>query len=343
VADLEQRPDRDPRVEQLAGKRVLVTGASGFIGSHLTAALVDLGAEVHGLTSRVSSIYPSRLTGLRSAIRLHEGSLTDRTAMRALVREARPQVVFHLGAYTHVGKSWARIDECIQTNVQGTVNLLESLDGTDLERFVNTGTSEIYGAIDAPFHEDDRPAPVSPYAVSKHAAEEFCRLGSTARGWPIVRVRPFNAYGPAQSPDRIIPEVVVRALRGDRLRLTQGRQTREFNFVGDLVEGFLLLGVVEGLDGELLNLGCGEEISIRDLVTTILAVMGDPVEPEFGALPDRPIEIWRMCSDASRARELLGWEPRSSLEEGLEATIAWYREELREPGSPFIPGFAHGT
>jgi UDP-glucose 4-epimerase len=227
--------------------------------------------------------------------------------------------------------------------VQGTVNLLEALDGTGYARFVNTGTSEIYGAIDAPFHEDDRPAPVSPYAVSKHAAEEFCRLGSAARDWPIVRVRPFNAYGPGQSPDRIIPEVVVRALRGDRLRLTQGRQTREFNLVSDLVEGFLLLGVVEGIEGELINLGCGEETSIADLVATILSVMGDPIEAEFGALPDRPIEIWRMCSDAARARDLLGWEPRTSLEQGLERTIAWYRRELETPGSPFIPGFASGT
>lgn len=335
--------DRDPRVDQLAGRRVLVTGGSGFIGSHLTAALVEVGAETHVLSSAVSSVYPHRLTALRSAITLHEGNLTDRTALRAVVRDARPEVVFHLGAYTHVGKSWSRIDECIQTNVQGTVNLLEALDGTGYTRFVNTGTSEIYGAIDVPFHEDDRPAPVSPYAVSKHAAEEFCRLGSTARGWPIVRVRPFNAYGPGQSPDRIIPEVIVRALRGDRLQLTQGRQTREFNHVDDLVEGFLLLGVVEGIEGQLCNLGCGQEVSIQQLVRTILAVMGDPVEAEFGALPDRPIEIWRMFCEATRAQDLLGWRPRHTLEEGLARTIEWYRAELELPTSPFVPGFARGT
>lgn len=335
--------DRDPRVEELRGRRVLVTGGSGFIGSHLTAALVDLGAETHVLTSAVSSVYPHRLTPLRSVIALHEGNLTDRTALRAVVRDARPEVVFHLGAYTHVGKSWSRIDECIQTNVQGTVNLLEALDGTGYTRFVNTGTSEIYGAIDVPFHEEDRPAPVSPYAVSKHAAEEFCRLGASGRGWPIVRVRPFNAYGPGQSPDRIIPEVIVRALRGERLELTQGRQTREFNHVSDLVEGFLLLGVVDGIDGQLCNLGCGEEVSIAELVRTILAVMGDPVEAEFGALPDRPIEIWRMCSDATRARALLGWRPRHTLEEGLARTIDWYRAELEDASSPFVPGFARGT
>jgi UDP-glucose 4-epimerase len=158
-----------------------------------------------------------------------------------------------------------------------------------------------------------------------------------------VRVRPFNAYGPGQSPDRIIPEVVVRALRGDPLPLTRGRQTREFNLVTDLVEGFLLLGVVEGIEGQLLNLGCGEETSIADLVTTILGLLGDPIEPEFGALPDRPIEIWRMCSDATRAQELLGWRPGTSLADGLARTIDWYRTELQTPRSPFVPGFARGT
>ena len=350
---------RDERIAELAGRRVLVTGGSGFIGSHLTAALVDVGAEVHVLTSSVSSVYPHRLTGLRSAIALHEGNLTDRTAMRALVRDARPEVVFHLAAYTHVGKSWNRIDECIQTNVQGTVNLLEALDGASSgsragsggrsgsgsgwSRLVNTGTSEIYGAIDVPFHEDDRPAPVSPYAVSKHAAEEFCRLGVTARGWPIVRVRPFNAYGPGQSPDRVIPEVIVRALRGERLPMTSGTQTREFNHVSDLVEGLLLAGVVPDVDGALLNLGNGEEVAIADLVRTLLAVLGDPIEAELGALPERPIEIRRMCADASRARELLGWSPRVSLRDGLAATVEWYRAELTDPSSPFVPGAAHGT
>jgi UDP-glucose 4-epimerase len=343
VGPAEFLTERDPRVAQLRDRRVLVTGGTGFIGSHLTGALVDLGADVHVLTSTVSSVYPHRLTGLRSSITLHEGNLTDRTAMRALIRNARPDLVFHLAAYTHVGKSWHRIDECIQSNIQGTVNLLEALDGSGYERFVNTGTSEIYGAIDVPFHEDDRPAPVSPYAVSKHAAEEYCRLAADGRGQPIVRVRPFNAYGPGQSPDRVIPEVIVRGLRREPLKMTTGKQTREFNYVTDLVEGFLLLGVVPGIEGQLFNLGNGEEVTIADLVHTVLDVMGNPVEAELGALPDRPIEIWRMFCDSARAREVLRWGPQHSLRDGLRATVDWYRQELEDPTSPFVPGFATGT
>lgn len=328
----------------IADASVLVTGAAGFIGSHLTRRLVAEGAEVHALTSSVSSIYPDRLRDLRGDITLHEANLTDRTAVEKLVHRVRPRIVLHLGAYTHVGKSWNRVDECIQSNVQGTVNLLEALADVGCERIVNTGTSEIYGPIDVPFHEDACPQPASPYAVSKYSAEMFCRLGATSYGWPVVMVRPFNAYGPAQSPDRIIPEVIVRALRGDALPMTTGTQTREFNYVEDIAEGFLAAATAAGVEGQVINLGCGQEVAIRDLATRILGLMGDPVQAEFGALPDRPIEIWRMYGDHSRAHDLLGWQPRHSLEEGLATTIEWYRRELAErPDSPFIPGFARGV
>lgn len=326
------------------GRVVLVTGASGFIGSHLSRLLVDQGAEVHAVTSSVSSIWPDRLRHLRGRVRLHEANLTDRTAMDRLARDVRPSIVFHLGAYTHVGKSWARIDECVQTNVQGTVNLLQALDAVGYDRFVNVGTSEIYGAIDVPFHEDDHPRPASPYAVSKHAAEQFCRIGHASYGWPIVRVRPFNAYGPAQSPDRIVPEVVVRGLLGQPLPMTSGEQTREFNHVEDLAEGLLAAGTADGVEGRLINLGGGEEVAIRDLATRILTLAGSDVVPDLGALPERPVEIRRMRADASRARRLLGWQPRHDLDTGLARTIDWYRAELaNRPDSPFIPGFAHGS
>ncbi|HMC52943.1 MAG TPA: SDR family NAD(P)-dependent oxidoreductase, partial [Acidimicrobiales bacterium] len=129
-------------MDALRRTRVLVTGAPGFIGSHLTRRLVAEGAEVHALTSSVSSIYPSRLVDLRDRITLHEANLIDRSAMDAVVEAARPEIVFHLGAYTHVGKSWQRVDECIQANVQGTVNLLQALAGSGYRRFVYTGTSE---------------------------------------------------------------------------------------------------------------------------------------------------------------------------------------------------------
>jgi nucleoside-diphosphate-sugar epimerase len=317
--------------------RVLVTGADGFIGSHLTHRLVADGAEVHALTSDVSSVYPQRLIDLRGSIAIHEGNLMDRSAMDALVRNAKPTYILHLAAYTHVGKSWQCVDECIQANIQGTMNLLQALADTGYERFVNTGTSEIYGDIDVPFREDAVVNPISPYSVSKYAAERFCRLFQRSHGWPIVMLRPFNAYGPAQSPDRVIPEIIVRALRKEELAMTQGRQTREFNYVEDLADGFIRAATSDGVEGEIINLGCGEEISMRDVATTILDVMGNPIEARFGALPERPTEIMRMYCDSTKARTMLGWAPQHSLRDGLAKTIEWYRAELEAPGSPYVP------
>jgi UDP-glucose 4-epimerase len=322
-------------VADLSGAPVLVTGASGFIGSHLVRRLVDLGADVHALTSTVSSVYPIRLVDIRDRITMHEGSLVDRGAMEAIAKAVQPKYVFHLGAYTHVGKSWQRVDECIQTNIQGTVNLLEALSGVGYERFIYTGTSEIYGDIDVPFREDARVHPVSPYSVSKYAGEEYCRLFHHAYAWPIVMVRPFNAYGPAQSPDRVIPEIIVRALRGAPLPMTQGKQTREFNYVTNLADGFVAAAVAPGVEGELFNLGCGEEFSMRDLASRILSLMGDPITADFGALPDRPTEIWRMYCDSTKARDLLGWTPVVGLDEGLRRTIDWYTDELDRASSSF--------
>lgn len=322
-------------MDDLAGTRVLVTGATGFIGSHLTRRLVNQGAEVHALTSTVSSVYPVRLVDLKDKITLHGGNLNDCGAMAAVVERADPKLVFHLGAYTHVGKSWDRIDECIQTNIHGSVNLLQALSHSSYERFVYTSTSEVYGDIPVPFREDAQVDPLSPYSVSKYAGERFCDMLHRGKSWPIVIVRPFNAYGPAQSPDRVIPEIIVKALRKERLAMTQGRQTREFNYVEDLVGGFVRAALTPGVEGEVFNIGGGEEVSMRDLAQTILDLMGNPIEAEFGALPERPTEIWSMRSDSTKARQRLGLEPFRTLAEGLEQTIEWYRGELQQSGSLF--------
>ena len=322
-------------MDDLTGTRVLITGATGFIGSHLTRSLVRRGAEVHALTSTVSSIYPARLVDIRGDIVLHGGNLNDAGAMESVVSHARPELVFHLGAYTHVGKSWERIDECIQTNVHGTVTLLQALARTDYRRFVYTSTSEVYGDIEVPFREDAAVNPNSPYSVAKYAGERFCRMLSRGKGWPIVVARPFNAYGPAQTPDRIIPEIIVKALRRERLAMTSGIQTREFNYVEDLVEGFLLAALVPGIEGDVFNIGGGEEISMREVAETILDLMGNPISPEFGALPERPTEIWTMRSDSSKAQEILGLPRFRSLREGLGPTIEWYTAELEQSGSVF--------
>ena len=320
----------------LGGTSVLVTGGSGFIGSHLTRRLVEAGADVH-VTSRGTTDYPWRLADLRSQILLHEMDLDDAGAVNSVAAQVRPTHVFHLAAFTHVGASWGRIDECIQTNVQGTVTLLRAVADHGGGRFVLASTSDVYGDAPVPLSESTAPHPQSPYAASKYAAECFCRMFHDSEKWPVVVLRPFSVYGPAQSPDRVIPELIVRALNGEDIPLTSGRQTREFTYVDDVLDGMLRAACTPDVDGEVFNLGCGEEVSIRDVVRMVLDLLGNPVEARFGALPDRPGEIARVLSDSSRALDRLGWAPQVPLSTGLERTVAWYRDQLALASPPFTP------
>lgn len=323
-------------VGALSGRRVLVTGASGFIGSHVVRRLLEEEAAVYAMSPSVSAVYPVRLTDVADRITLVEANVTDRSSMDHVSATVEPEYVLHLAAFTHVGKSFQRVDENVQTNVQGTVNLLQALRG-NYERFVYTGTSEIYGDVPPPFREDGPVNPVSPYSVSKYAGERYCRMFHQAYDWPIVCLRPFNAYGPWQSPDRVIPEVILTALLGRELKMTEGEQTREFNYVGDLADGFVKALTVEGVAGEVLNLGCGEDVSMREIAQQILDLMDNPIEPQFGALPYRPTEIWRMVSDSGKARARLGWRPSVSLAAGLARTIEWYRSEFDRGGRFLLP------
>jgi len=308
----------------VSGRRVLVTGASGFLGAHVVRRMVKEGAQVFAVSSSASVGTPGRLGGVIDQIVLLEANLTDPSSLAHVVATSKPELVIHQGAFTHVGKSFFRIDENIQTNIQGTVNLLLALEGA-YERFVYVGSGDVYGDAPVPFREDGPVSPASPYAVSKYAAERFCRMFHQAYGWPIVCLRPFNVYGPEQSPDRIIPELIVSALQGRDLKMTEGRQTREFMYVDDVVEAFVTALTRPGIDGEVINVSRAEEVSIRDLALTVLRLMGNPVQALFGALENRPTEIWRMYGDNTKAGDLLGWSPTTTLAEGLARTIEWYR------------------
>ncbi|MBF0284642.1 MAG: GDP-mannose 4,6-dehydratase [Magnetococcales bacterium] len=315
----------------LSGQRVLVTGGAGFIGSHLTRRLVGLGAEVAVLVKYQSVIDNVRIVDLWDRVRVFEGDLRNLDSLLKL-REFRPQVVYHLAAYNHVGDSFLHVSEALDANMKGTANLFQGL-GEGFERFVYVATSEVYGKQEGvPFHEGMRPNPISPYAIGKYGGEQYARMLMEQRGMPVAIVRPFNAFGPYQSQRAVIPEIIQACLEGVPVRSTEGKQTREFNYVANLVEGFLLAGERAEAVGRTLNLGSGEEIAIRDLIRLIHRLTDSTSELRIGDLPTRPTEIWRMAADATQARELLGWSPAVPFAEGLARTIAWFRDYRRTFG-----------
>ena len=223
-----------------------------------------------------------------------------------------------------------QVEECFDVNAKGTANLLDTCG--DVEKFVYMSTSEVYGhQTEVPFRETMCPEPISPYAITKYAGELYCRMKQRIGGGaPVVILRPFNTFGPYQSAKAVIPELIINCLRGDPIRTTGGEQTREFNYVENIVDGLVGAATYEGSIDGVMNLASGEEVSIRDLVKKIAELTGSSSKVEVGALPYRPTEIWRMFADYSRARELLGWQPKIGLDEGLKKSVEWFREYYRE-------------
>lgn len=308
------------------GKRVLVTGAGGFIGSHLADRLVEIGANTRVLVRYTSNGNWGWLDSSprKADMEVVLGDIRDRDSVRRAMQDI--DYVFHLAALIAIPYSYHAPDSYIQTNVVGTLNVLQAARDVGVERVIHTSTSEVYGtARYVPIDEKHPLQGQSPYSASKIGADKLAESFHLSFDLPVVTVRPFNTYGPRQSARAIIPTIVTQCYDGDVVRLGNLDPTRDLNFVGDTVEGFLRAAESEQAVGKTLNLGSGREISIGDLAATIARVLGKSVRIECEAQRKRPkgSEVERLLADARMMAELTGWAPIVSLEEGLAQTIEW--------------------
>jgi len=311
---------------------VLVTGGTGFIGSHLVTRLLDEKAEVSVLVRNPAEI--GRLEPYRDQVSLVEGDICQ-AELLGLEGTFRPKLVFHLAAYG-VERPLDGVNDAINVNVQGTSNLLTLFagkSGTNLQAFVYTGTGFEYGIGSGLRSESDELLPPNYYAASKAAGWLFCKAFAELHGIPVVGVRPFLAYGPNQGARRLVPYVVLSSLSGQNMKLTGGVQVRDFVYVGDVVEGILCAAKTPAAIGEIFNLGSGIGVSLRTVAQRIIELAGSTSRPLFGAIPYRKGEIWDLRADPSKSRQVLGWSAKTTLDDGLEQTIAWYRENLSRTGA----------
>lgn len=312
------------------GKRVLVTGATGFIGSHLTETLVRAGARVRALDLYNVNNDWGNLNFLPKdvldSVEVVLSDVRDPYAVRSAVQ--RCEVVFHLAALIGIPYSYAAPQSYVETNITGTLNVLEACRSEGIERLVHTSTSETYGtARYTPIDEEHPLQGQSPYSASKIAADKLAESYFLSFGLPVSVVRPFNTYGPRQSARAIIPTVVSQGLRGASLSLGSLAPRRDFNYVTDTVRGFLAVAASERTIGEVINLGNGNDISIGQLIELIGEVMGSQFDVHAEPQRVRPdaSEVMQLLAANDKARELAGWVPEVSLRDGIAKTVEWIR------------------
>jgi dTDP-glucose 4,6-dehydratase len=314
--------------------KVLVTGAAGFIGSHLTEELVKEGEEVRAFVRYNSRDDRGLLEDLPEdvldQIEAIPGDLKDPDGVKKAVKGCSK--VFHLGALIAIPYSYVHPFDFVQTNVIGTANLFNAcLEVSALERIVHTSTSEVYGTAQyIPIDEKHPLQAQSPYAASKIAADKLAESYYLSFGLPIATIRPFNTFGPRQSLRAIIPTIISQAIGDERIRLGNTKPRRDFLFVKDTVRGFTQLGKCDEALGKVVNIGAGMDISIEALVKKILVLMGKRAEIEAEDRRVRPekSEVMQLLSDTRLAQKLFQWAPRYTLEDGLRETIEWYQKNL---------------
>ena len=312
------------------GGRTLVTGAGGFVGSHLVERLLSDGDTVRAFVRYTSTGRAGWLDSVpadrRDSIEIVSGDVRDDEAVtRAMVGVDR---VFHLAALIGIPYSYLHPRDVVETNVGGTLNVLIAARAAGVGRVVHASTSEVYGsARSVPIDESHALHAQSPYAASKIAAEKLVESFHASYDLPAVVLRPFNVYGPRQSARAVVPVVISQAIARDEIRLGAGAPTRDFNFVGDTVEAFVRAARVPEAIGGVFNIGTGREISIADMADLVIRLAGrrgQRLVTDDTRLRPAASEVTRLCADNRRAREVLGWEPRTPLEEGLRMTIDWF-------------------
>ncbi|MBI3742476.1 MAG: SDR family NAD(P)-dependent oxidoreductase [Chloroflexi bacterium] len=309
---------------------VLVTGAGGFIGSHLVEALIEHGARVRAFVrynSRGDIGLLKHLPPRQSQLEIYPGDLRDSAAITRAMKDIA--YVFHLGALISIPYSYQHPREVVETNILGTLNVLLAAQENRIKRVVHISTSEVYGTGQTiSMREDHILQGQSPYSASKIGADKIAQSFYRSFDLPVVTVRPFNTYGPRQSMRAVIPTIITAALTGETVRLGTLASTRDFTFVKDTASGILRAAEIPNIDGSEINLSSNSEISIGDLARKIIAIIGREVKIIAEDERKRPVnsEVMRLRGDNARAREILNWQPTVSLDEGLQKTITWIAE-----------------
>lgn len=313
------------------GKKVLVTGAGGFIGSHLTEALVIAGATTTAMVRYNSGSLIGNLEFIdddaRKEMRVVSGTIEDSDFVYKAIEGQ--DIVFHLAALIAIPYSYEAPRSYVRTNIEGTLNVLEAARRYGVSRVVHTSTSEVYGtALKTPIDESHPLQGQSPYSASKIAADKLAESYYRSFSTPVTTLRPFNTFGPRQSARAFIPTIISQAIKRNEIRLGSLTPERDMTFVGDTVAGFMAAATVPGIEGRTINLGTGETHSVGWFAERILGLMDvdKPIVEDDERRRPPLSEVMKLVSDNTQAQEVMGWSPKVSLDDGLRQTIEFVRK-----------------
>jgi dTDP-glucose 4,6-dehydratase len=307
--------------------KMLVTGATGFVGSHLVPKLIARGYDVYTFERYVTGRY---VLGKRANVKTVFGDLKEYFAIRRIIHDVQPDVVIHLASISPVAYSYDHPHEVIETNLLGTVNLAEAClrEVPHFKHFLFASTSETYGNGPSPKTEGMQQNPNSPYAVSKLACEKYLLYMRDAYGFPITILRNFNTYGRKDNTHFVVERTIVQMLQGEAVRLGDPTPIRDFEYVDDHVNSYIVCLNNPKAKGEVFNFCTGRETSIKQLVDLISKLTDFKGEVFWNTIPARPLDIEVLVGDYSKAKRLLGWQPKFTLEEGLRLTVDFWRTAL---------------
>lgn len=305
-------------------KRAIITGGTGFVGANLALRLLREGHEIHLL---VRSGYQSwRIQAIRTDVRLHEVDLGDPEALSRVVDNIRPDWVFHLATYGAYS-SQTDLHQMVQTNITGTINLVQACLNGGFEAFVNTGSSSEYGFKEHAPSEREWLEPNSYYAVTKAFATQFCRYTAQRRGVHLPTLRLYSVYGPYEEPTRLMPTLVLWGLNGALPPLVSPDVARDYVYVEDVIDAYVLAARQAGQEpGVVYNVGTGVQTRLDEVVEVARRIMGLTAGPQWGSMPNRRWDTCVWVSDSRKIREELGWQPRHTLEQGLGLMVSWFRD-----------------
>lgn len=309
----------------LRRKRVLISGATGFVGANLVKKCLEAEADIHIITRTSSDKW--RIRDVLEDVNEYHADLLDQERLEIALSKIRPEIIFHTatyGGYFYQGD----INNIIQTNIMGTANLLNACLKTGFNIFVNTGSSSEYGTKFKSMNETDSLKPNSNYGIVKASATLFCQAKARSERLPIVTLRLFSPYGYYDEATRLIPSVILSCLKEKNPNILSSESVRDFIFIEDILDAYIKAANISSVEGEIFNIGYGQQHSVGEVVNKIIELTGGRIEPEWGCAPKRINEssIWQ--ADISKAKNILKWKPKYILEEGLNKTIKWFEKHL---------------